>query len=243
MTRFAKGMTIIATFALAFSVGAERLNAQAALLGPGTAYIGAGVSRIGTSEVDDRLAARGYPTFGQSAAALNLGANRLFSSRVMLGLEWHGLLMGEEVHQGRDVGMGGGWGTLGVGYAIDLTARTRFYPRVGIGGGGVALWIESDADSVGFDEVLANPVPAANPQEPVLSRDGFVVDVGAGVEFLPRRRGGGPLIGLRFGYLAAPWDSRWDLNYGSKAADVSGGPDANISGPYIRLIVGGAWRR
>ena len=38
----------------------------------------------------------------------------------------------------------------------------------------------------------------------VLSRTGFVVDLGAGAEVLSGGRGRGPLIGVRLGYLAGP---------------------------------------
>ena len=221
-------------------VSVQCVQAQAALLGPGAGYVGFGASKIATGELDDRLASRGYPTFGQTAGALNLGAYRLLSNGVMIGLEWHGLIMGEEEHQGRDVGMAGGFGTLGIGYKIDLSSRLRIYPRAGLGGGGMSLLIQTPQDTVDFDAVLADPRPFNDPVEPNLSRDGLVYDIGAGVELLPRRKGGGPLIGLRVGYLHAPFDSSWDLVYFGKA---SGGPDASISGAYIRVILGGAWRR
>jgi hypothetical protein len=75
----------------------------------------------------------------------------------------------------------------------------------------------------------------------VLSRDGLVLDLGAGAEFLPGRRRRGPLIGLRLGYLLTAFgsDTDWQL-YEYTAGD---GPTASISGPYVRLVVGGAWRR
>jgi hypothetical protein len=36
------------------------------------------------------------------------------------------------------------------------------------------------------------------------------------------------------------FDSSWDLVYHGKASD---GPDATISGFYLRIVIGGAWRR
>jgi hypothetical protein len=240
MAGIRRRVAMAAILAMTFGVGgAEHARGQAALLGPGALYIGGGISEIGTGELDDRLAAHGYPTFGRTAGAVSLGAYRLLSSGVMLGLEWHGLILGEETREGREVGLGGGYGTLGVSYAAVLSPRARIYPRLGIGVGGLGLWIENEADSVGFDEVLEDPSPAPNLRTPVLSRDGWVVDVGAGMEYLPSGRGGGTLVGLRLGYLVAPFDARWDF-YGR---DVSGGPDATISGPYVRAVVGVAWKR
>jgi hypothetical protein len=220
--------------------GAGSAEGQQALLGPGAAYVAAGVSGIATGELDDRLAARGYPTFGRTATALGLGAYRILGSGVMLGGELQGLIMGEEAHQGRVAGLGGGYATLGIGYAVELSPRARVYPRLGLGAGGLALWIESEADTVGFDEVLADPRPVPG-RQPVLSRDGLVVDLGAGAELLPGGQGRGPLIGLRLGYLVTRFGSgsTWQLN----ERTASGGPAATIAGPYIRVVVGGAWRR
>lgn len=241
MAWIARRITVAGLVALGLGVGwAEAAEGQAALLGPGAAYIGGGISRIDTGELDDRLAARGYPTFGTTAGAVTLGAYRVLRSGVMLGGEFHGLVIGDDVHQGRDVGVGGGYATLGIGYAVQLSPRARVYPRLGLGPGGLALWIENEADTVGFDEVLANPRPLPG-RQPVLSRDGLVLDLGAGAELLPGSRGRGPLIGLRLGYLLTAFgsESDWQL-YEYTASD---GPKASIAGPYVRVVVGGAWRR
>lgn len=241
MTGFARRITAAALAALALgAAGAGPAEGQQRLLGPGAAFISAGVSGIATGELDDRLAARGYPTFGRTATSLGFGAHRVLRSGVMLGGEFNGLVIGEETHLGRDVGLGGGYATLGVGYAVQLSRRARVYPRLGLGPGGMALWIETGADTVGFDEVLADPRPLPG-RQPVLSRDGVVLDLGAGAEFLPGGRGRGPLIGLRLGYLLAAFGSGsdWQL-YEYTAGD---GPAASIAGPYLRVVVGGAWSR
>ena len=241
MARIARRMAPAGLLGLAVSFGpVESAEGQQGLLGPGAAYLVAGVSGIATGELDDRLTSRGYPTFGRTAAALGIGAYRKLASGLMLGGEWHGLLIGEEPHEGRVVGLGGGYATLGIGYAVELSSRARIYPRLGLGAGGLGLWIESAADTVGFDEVLADPRPAPG-REPVLSRDGVVVDLGAGAELLPGGRSRGALIGLRLGYLVARFGSRSNWQLYERTA--SGGPAATISGPYVRVVVGGAWRR
>jgi hypothetical protein len=224
---------------VALSLSTTTTSAQQALLGPGAAYFAAGVSSIETRDLDDRLAARGYPTFGRRATTLGIGAYRIFASRLMFGGEANGLIVGEKTRGQRVVGLGGGFATLGVGYAMKTSPRVRVYPRFGLGVGGLGLWIETQADTVAFDDVLANP--SRDPgRRPVLNRNGLVVDWGAGAELLPSD-GGGPLIGLRVGYLAARFgaDSNWQL------ADriAIGGPAATIAGPYIRVVVGGAWTR
>ena len=224
--------------------GVGSAGGQEGLLGPGAAYVGIGVSGVSTDALDERLAARGYPTFGGMPAAVSLGAHRVLRSGVMLGGEWHGLVWGEESHAGREVGLGGGYGTLGLAYAVDLSPRARVYPRLGLGAGGMGLWIETEGVPVGFDEVLADPDREAGfERHTVLSRAGFVMDLGAGAELLPGGRGRGALIGVRLGYLAAPFDGDWRLDRDFADAPVSGGPGGTIAGPYIRFTVGGAWSR
>lgn len=237
MIRIARRITLAALLVLAFGTGgAASAEAQADLLGPGAGFIAVGSSGIATGELDDWLAARGYPTFGGTAVSVGFGGYRTLSNGVMLGGEFNGLIIGEEEHEGREVGLGGGSLTLGVGYVVNLSPRARVYPRLGLGVGGMGLWIERQ-DTVGFEEVLAGETSVPD-RENVLSRDGMVVDLGAGAEFLPAGRRG-PLIGLRAGYLAANFGAEWD----AYEHTVVGGPEASIAGPYARVTVGWAWRR
>lgn len=225
-------------FAAALGAGCQNeARAQAALLGPGAAFIGVGASGVATGDLDDRLTANGYPTFGRTAVAVNLGAYRILSDKILLGAEWHGLIFGEEPHEGREVGLGGGYGTLGLGYVLQVSRRARIYPRIGFGGGGMGLWIERDS-VVDFDDVLSRPI-SEDRRTPVLSHGTAVVDLGAGIEFLPGRRGAGTIVGVRLGYLAAPFNSDWQLYDHS----VTGGPSAGIAGPYVRAVIGVAWKR
>ena len=242
MASIAGRVTGAGLLALALGAGgAEAVGAQGSgLRGPDAGFLAAGVSGIATGELDDRLAARGYPTFGSTATAVGIGGYWSLPGGLMLGGEWNGLIIGDEPHGGRTVGLGGGYATLGVGWAVDLSPRVRVYPRLGLGAGGLALWFESEADTVGFDEVLADPRPLPG-RQPVLSHDGVVVDLGAGAELLPGGRGRGPLIGLRLGYLLAFFGSASDWQLYEYTA--SGGPPATIAGPYVRAVVGVGRRR
>ena len=238
MAGIAQRLAVAGLLALGVGIGGPaRAEAQAGLLGPGAGYVAAGVSHVATGDLDDRLAARGYPTFGPAAGALSLGAYRILDGGLMLGGEWHGLIMGEQPHEGREVGLGGGYATVGVGYAFELSPRVRVYPRLGLGAGGMGLWIEEEAE-VAFDDVLADPQPVPG-RQPVLSRAGAVVDLGGGAELLPGGWASGLLLGVRFGYLATPFNTSW-LLYDDEA---SGGPASSIAGPYLRFVVGAAWSR
>lgn len=234
MKAIERRMALSGVLALAFSAAPAR--AQAELLGPGAGFIAAGASGIATGELDDWLAERGYPTFGGTAVAVGLGGYRILPNGVMLGGEFNGLIVGEKAHEGRQVGLGGGSVTLGVGYAVELSPRARVYPRLGVGVGGMGLWIDRQ-DTVDFEDVLQGETSVADRPD-VLSRDGVVVDLGAGAEFLPRGRRG-PLIGVRAGYLAASFGREWD----AYEHTVAGGPQASIAGPYLRMTLGWGWRR
>jgi hypothetical protein len=227
--------------ALTLGVGlAHAAEAQGRVLrAPGAEFFAAGVSRLATAELDDRLAARGYPPFGRSALAVSLGGYRILSGGLALGAEWHGVIQGSEARGTRTVGFGGGYGTVGVGYAVQLSRRARLYPRLGVGGGGLGVWIERPAPAVGFDEVLDDPdqehdARADADRQTVLRHGSIVVDVGAGAELMSGGRGRGPLLGVRLGYLAMPFRTNWRLG----ERPVTGGPAATLAGPYVRVVVG-----
>jgi hypothetical protein len=222
-----------------FLSGADASAQARDLFGAGAMYLGVGASDVATGKLDDRLAANGYPTFGQTAAGVNMGAHIILPGGVTVGAEWHGLIIGDETHNGRDVGIGGGYGTLGIGFVKDLSPRARIYPRFGLGGGGMGLWIERNEGEVDFDDVLQNPQPTNDDvREPVLSTASAVIDFGLGTELLPGGWARGLMFGVRAGYLAA-FNTDWSLHN----QNVTTGPDANIGGPYIRATIGIGWKR
>lgn len=224
----------VALFALALGLGrADAPRAQGAGLLPDAVYAGVGVSHIATDALDQALAAEGYPTYGRTAVAVTLGGTWHLAGGVALGGEWHGLILGADAQEGREVGLGGGYATIGVGYAVELSPRVRVTPRLGLGVGGLGWWVESEGEEVGFDEVLADPRPPPK-SSTVLNRGSVMVDLGAGVDLSPGGEGLSPLLGLRLGYLAAPLTTGWTLN----DRPVVGGPEATGSGPYVRVVVG-----
>ena len=86
-----------------------------------------------------------------------------------------------------------------------------------------------------FDEVLDNPKRSAE-----LSIGGFLLNLALGTDYLLKlgedeKGGGGLVFGLRIGYTFAPIKSDWEMD----GMDISGGPDLGITGPYIRLTIGG----
>ena len=231
---------IVRVFALALSLSCLTIRPALGqgLLGAGAAYLGVGASGISTGKLDDRLAANGYPTFGSSATGVNVGAHVILPGGITVGAEWHGLIIGDAVFNNREVGIGGGYGTLGIGFVKQLSPRLRVFPRLGLGGGGMGLWFDEGSGEVDFDDVLADPQPSEYVNEPVLNTSSAVIDLGLGGEVLPGGFGKGLMLGVRLGYLAA-FDTEWSL----RNQTVAAGPEANIGGPYIRATIGIGWRR
>jgi hypothetical protein len=237
MTRIGRVLVCAAVSLVVVSAG--RAEAQ---WFQGAGYIGVGFAGTATGELDDVLTARGYPEFGSSSVLIGIGAYATIAGRLMLGGEWNGLIKDSQEYQGREMYLGGGYGTLGVGWAIDVSRRVRVYPRVGIGVGGFGLTFETAEDTVDFDDTLADPDAEADRSrgfQPSFTKEHGVMDVGAGAELLRARSGRGTLVGLRIGYLFAPSDTEWEFNRRA----VTGGPEASVAGPYIRVILGAGARR
>lgn len=226
---------LFSTFALI--VGASITHAQTRQSGY-TGFIAVGASSVQTHALDDQLVANGFPGFGSGGLAMSIGAYRLLRSGLLVGGEWHYVSLGNEQHDGREVGLGGGYATLGMAYRIQSSSRTRIYPRLGLGIGGMGLWRENDATParVPFDDWLTASQSGGSRYR-TLSQSSMVVDLGAGAEIELRRPSRGPVIGARFGYVAAPFDQGWTF----EGEPVTSAPNATIAGPYIRMTLG--WRR
>jgi hypothetical protein len=209
------------------------------LFGPGAEFVTIGVSRLNTSQLNDRLAAQQYPTFGPTALSVSLGGYRVLRGAWTLGAEWNGLIHPNAEHQGLTVGLGGGYGTVGVGRVVHPSPGSRVHARLGVGGGGMGLWVQEDAPPVGFDDVLANPDRFRlqdTRRHTVMSHTSVLADISVGVELLARQQGRGPMIGVRAGYVAAPASSEWNVGH----IPVRNGPRASIAGPYLRVTLGTA---
>jgi len=128
-----------------------------------------------------------------------------------------------------------GYGMFNVGYIVFSRGNLRVFPTFGFGGQGVNLSITARETAPSFEEILDDPR-----REVGVSRGGFLCDLGLGADlFLPlggdESGRGGLLIGLRGGYTLSLFRSDWKMG----DLDVVGGPDLELSGPYIRMLIGG----
>jgi hypothetical protein len=115
------------------------------------------------------------------------------------------------------------------------TEDLRVYPLLGLGGGGMSLNIVERGTSPSFDEVLDDPK-----RDVELSTGGFLLNLALGTDYLLKLGGDEKeescfIFGLRTGYIFAPIKGNWEMD----GVDISGGPDVGITGPYIRLMIGG----
>jgi hypothetical protein len=246
--RAARGMGALG-LALSLSVGSvTAVHAQGAAddtVREGRGYVTVGVSTLDLDAVNDRLSHNGYPTFPERRASLGIGGHAVHG-RWLIGGEGQGLIgrTKDAVASGQhlEASLNAGYGFFNLGYLVAKQGERHAYPFVGIGGGGVQLTITERATPT-FDEVLADPGRDAR-----LVSAAFLIQLGFGVDqlFVLRTRDvdearyeGGLVLGLRVGYVFTPTHSDWRLS----SARMAGGPDFGMTGPYLRLVVGGGGRR
>jgi hypothetical protein len=199
-------------------------------------YFMIGWSALELDDLNTALAAHGYPEFDESMLSLGGGGHVSFG-RLVLGGQGHGYLS-----ESRDAylttgtyrtTLTAGIGFFDIGYQLLQGGRTRLACLVGLGGGGVHLKMV-DLSGPTFEDVLTDPGRSAE-----LSTSGFLLDLGFSVDLLTRHINhrdtyGGPLVGLRAGYILAPVKGDWRLG----DREIAGGPRIGVEGAYVRALLG-----
>ncbi|MFQ6093056.1 MAG: hypothetical protein ACE5OR_10305 [bacterium] len=186
-------------------------------------------------ELRSKLRESGFEGLEKKDFTYGGGGYGLVGERILLGGEGYGF---EQVVFSDSVKatLGGGYGFFDVGYVVLSRRGIQVYPMIGIGGGGMDLRLAARNGTPQFDEVLENPR-----REATLSVGGLLLQCALGVDYFlslggNERAQGGLIFGLRLGYTFASSKGDWSM----KDADVIGGPDARITGPYIHFAIGGA---
>lgn len=199
--------------------------------GEGAGYFATGVQFADLSALNNRLSDAEYPTFSSTMVSIGGGGYGV-TNRFLLGGEGHGLISGDQGYQGRNVSVGGGYGLFTFGYLLRPSANLRVYPQIGLGGGGLRLEVGDRGDAADFDDILDDPNRSAS-----VGRASLLVSLGGGLEYQfsgPEDKGG-LRLGLRAGYVLSALNSDWTID----DTTLSGGPDATLQGPFIRLTIGG----
>jgi hypothetical protein len=202
----------------------------------GGGYFMIGWSALQLDDLNAALVAHGYPKFDESNLSLG-GGGHFTMGRLVLGGQGHGYLS-----QSRDAFLASGTyratltagiGFFDIGYQIVQGGRARVACLVGLGGGQVQMKTV-DLSGPTFEDVLTDPGRSAE-----LTTSGFLLDLGVSADLLTRRIGhhgmyGGPLLGVRAGYIVAPVKGDWKLG----DRDIAGGPRMGIEGAYVRALLG-----
>lgn len=199
----------------------------------GRGYFMFGAHFLDIDDLNARLSHLGYRELPTHFYTIGGGAHGIMESGIVIGGEGHALLNRAETTGTFKTSMGGGYGFFDLGYAVFARDALTVYPMLGIGGGSVTMRI-TDSEAPLFDEVIADPKRSAE-----LTMGGFLLDVSVGLDYLFRvgaeQTDGGFMFGLRAGYTFSPSESNWKMN----GNEINGGPDFGITGPYVRVMVGG----
>ena len=201
----------------------------------GMGYSMFGSNTINLDDLNAKLASHGYTTLSDNFFSVGGGGHGIINSKWIIGGEG-GTLLGDNVTSGDyETSLIVGYGLFDVGYIVYSIKDLRVYPLLGIGAGGMTLSIAQSPTSLSFDEVLDNPKRNVE-----MTTGGFLLNIALGIDYLlafdaDEKGRGGFLLGLRGGYCFSPIQSDWTLG----EIELSGAPETAITGPYIRLIIGG----
>ncbi|MBN1575874.1 MAG: hypothetical protein JW913_04935 [Chitinispirillaceae bacterium] len=204
----------------------------------GTHYFMLGGALVGNGEVNNSLTDMGYGEFSRYGLSLGFGGIRRYR-RYIRGGEFEGLFWRRNKTDNNESRFSAGRFFSLHGFSLVSTPNVSLYPLVGIGGGVTSLW--AGPRDVPFDSALA--IPSQLPESSPLHQLTFLIDLGLGLHFshpMPRGKPGRMTIGLRAGYILDPVDNgRWYRN----SVRLTDGPDSDLSGPYVRLTLGGSGMR
>lgn len=200
----------------------------------GMGYFMFGTTQIKINELNKMLKDNGYPECEENLTSFGGGGHGIIKDKVIIGGEGHGLIGRESSNDTYKIRIVGGYGVFNLGYILYSTKNLRLYPIFGIGGGGLSLKIIEKKEDLSFRDVLENPKRGVE-----LSTGGFLVNLAIGGDYLLRlgkdeRGEGGLVFGIRTGYIL-PHFEKWEMD----EIDISHGPRIGVTGPYIRIMIGG----
>jgi len=203
--------------------------------GGGRGYFMFGGNIIDIKSLNSYLESKGYSKLADNFISFGGGGYGIIG-KVIIGGEGHGLIGEESTSDSYKTSIGASYGFVNFGYIVYSTKGLSVYPLLGLGGGKMSLKIVERGTASSFDDVLDNPERSAK-----LSTGGFLLTLALGTDYLLKlgedeKGKGGLVFGLRIGYTFAPIKGSWEMDGG---IEISGAPEIGITGPYIRLMIGG----
>ena len=202
-------------------------------MGGGRGYFMFGFNNLDIKNLNTALENKGYSKLSDNFLSFGGGGHGIIN-RFIIGGEGHGLIGEEANSENYKSSLSVGYGFFDFGYIVYSIGGLNVYPLLGIGGGGITLKI-SEKVPPSFDAILDNPKRGVE-----ISTGGLLLNIAVGADYLlnlgDRKWGNGGLVfGLRIGYTYSPIKSDWQFEEGS----ISDGPETGITGPYLRLMIGG----
>jgi len=243
MFRDSRGLQTLRALALAgaatFAVAPAFETAGATnLQHGGKGYFMIGWTGLELDDLNRSLNAQGYPGFAKDYLTIGGGGHAVIG-RLVLGGHGHAYLGSDEsVNLGGinyNTSLDGGAGFFDMGVLAWTHHAFSVTPMVGLGGGGYEIEI-NERSAPTFDDVLRDPGRSAR-----VSNGAFLIDTSAQFDFIitgdrhHHRGRGGILVGIRAGWVFAPWVGNWQLDN----TEIAGGPDVAPTGPYVRFLLGG----
>ncbi|MCK9268943.1 MAG: hypothetical protein WC271_01325 [Bacteroidales bacterium] len=201
----------------------------------GIGYFQAGYSFMDFNDLNNAFVQAGIPEINNGSVSLGGGGHYIFR-RFLIGGEGNGLIGSRTANENFSVRHSGGMGFFNAGYIVLQRPLYTVYPILGIGGGGYSVTIiDRNAATASLQEVLDNPH-----QQAELSKGSFMLNFSVGADLFvfadrTQQGTGGFVVGVRAGYLLAFDTDEWRLDDYS----FTDGTNTSISGPFIRLIIGG----
>ena len=191
-------------------------------------YVLGGYAQVQLDDLNERLATlpEPYSPVGEDLVLFGGGLHGRID-RVILGIEVATMYSIEEAEMAdeRTASLSGMNGTLGFGFSIIQSRSFDFYPLIQLGATAATLEVEQRDDPT-WNDVLADPGRTSS-----LTSLMFYGSAGVGMDLTFRN---GFFLGLRGSWGYTPPTDGWSDEKG----DIMGGPELDMSGPSVRLMVG-----
>jgi hypothetical protein len=196
-------------------------------------YFFSGGSFVDNRDVSTKMEDLGYPGFSRYNLLLGGGGFRCHG-RLVEGGDVEALLWRRNTSGNKESRFGAGRAVSYLGVSLLNKPHLAVFPLVGLGAGISSL--RAGPIEVPFDSGFS--VPSQTPPKGFMYQGSFLVDLGIGAFFSRPSHGGKHrklTLGLRSGYMFDPVEThKWFRD----GISLKGGPDSNLSGPYLRLTIG-----
>lgn len=191
-------------------------------------YVLGGYAQVQLDELNGRLAGlpEPYTPVSEDLALFGGGLHGRID-RFILGVEVATMHSLEDADMGdeRSASLAGMTGTFALGFSIVQSRSFDFYPLLQLGATSATLDVEQRADPA-WNDVLADPGRSSS-----LTTMMFYGSAGLGMDIT---FGGGLFLGLRGSWGYTPPSDSW----ADEEGDILGGPEVDMSGPSVRLMLG-----